>query len=84
MRSGCEKVWRALRAILNEKAPFEHDIFADGENPSIEHRAYPVSKPRIQFSAEPCVSDNLDSEADLGERNGADVQTIERLCGDER
>lgn len=45
----------------------------------LEHRPHPSVKPRRQFAAASGVIHHLDAEANLGERNGADVEVIKRL-----
>jgi hypothetical protein len=56
IRSGCEKV-----------CPFEHDIFADGQDALLEHRPHLMREPVVEFGAPARVGNEFDAEADFGE-----------------
>ena len=71
---GCENVCPTLRPSSNEKTPSEHDIFADRQHALIEHRTHFVGEPVIQLSPLRGIDDELNAEADFGERDGANEQ----------
>ena len=53
------------------------------EHPLIEHWPHLVDQPVVQFGAANSVTHGLDTEANFGERDGADEQVFKTLAGDE-
>jgi hypothetical protein len=64
IRSGCEKVCPALRPS-STRSPFEHDIFADGQDALLIGRTLCASQ--SLFGAPAGVGNEFDAEADFGE-----------------
>jgi hypothetical protein len=80
---GDNQVWLGesmarLPPFLDQKAPLEHDVFGDLENPMVEHRSHLVREPVIQLGAAVWFVNKLDAKADLGESYRADVKLIKR------
>ena len=72
-----------LAAFLDQQPPFEHYVFGDRQDALLEHRAHFMRQPIGEFGALVGVGDELDTETNLGEGHGADVETVERMGGDE-
>ena len=70
--------------FIDQQAPAEHHVLRHRQRPVLEHRADAVGQPVVQFGAAHRVGDALDAVADLGQRDRADVQVVQRQRGDER
>src|SRR5262245_1784761 len=73
----------ALASFLNQEPPLEHDVFGDSERALLEHRANLVSEPVHECGAAHGIGNELDTEADLGQRHDADTEKLKRLASDE-
>ena len=66
-------------AILDQKTPFEHDVFGDRQYPLLEHRPNPVRQPVIELCAAIGVCDKFNTEADFGEGHSTHIEEFKRL-----
>ncbi len=73
-----------LPAFLHQKPPFEHNVFSDLENTTVEDGAYVVREPVIQFRAARGFADQLNAKSNLGKRNRADIELVKGTAIDER
>lgn len=73
----------SLAAFLGQEAPFEHNVFADGQDTLLEHGAHLVRKPIIEFSAFACVEHEFNAKADFGECDNTHIKIVERMGGGE-
>jgi len=78
---GLRKHMSRLATVLDQKPPFEHDVFADGDDALLEHRPHLVREPVVQFGAAGGIVEAFDAEADFGESHRTDIEQIERLRG---
>src|SRR6185312_14030802 len=72
-----------LAPILDQQAPFEHDILRYHEHALLEHWPDLEGEPIVEFRATICVRDDLDAEPDFGEGHRAHIEMFERLGSDE-
>ncbi len=80
---GLGKGMACFSTILNQQPPFEHDIFADRQNPAFKHGQHLVRQPVIHIDAASDVRYEFDAEANFGERYDTDKEGVERLRRDE-
>ncbi len=71
-----------LASVLHQQPPFQHDVFADRQDATVEHRSDFVGQPVLKFGAPIGVGYQLDSEANFRERDRTEIEKIERLRGD--
>ena len=70
----------ALPAFLDEKAPFEHNVFGDREHSIFEHRPHFVRQPIVELGPLGGIGREFNAEANFGQCDGADVKLLERLA----
>src|SRR5258708_38232618 len=56
-----------LAAFFDQEAPLEHDVFRDRQHALLEHWAYLVGKPIIEFGSARRIGQQFDAEAYFGE-----------------
>lgn len=71
------------RFFVDDPDELEHHFFGYVEDVLFEHGSYSMSQPVIQFGAAAGIRDRFETEADFGDRDGADQQVVQALCGDE-
>ena len=54
---GLRKRMPRLAAFLNQKTPFEHDVFADWQDALLEHRPHLMREPVVEIGAAAGVGD---------------------------
>jgi hypothetical protein len=73
----------SLAAFLDQKPPFEHDLFCDGKDALLEHWPHLVRKPVIEFGALSGVGDKLNAEADFCESHGTYIELFKWMRSNE-